>query len=329
MTTSWGSLARRRRCRLRASAVWAVVLSTAAALLLALRDASTLCGRAGNVLLGHWPLRAAFATVRALHRYPVKSCLGEDLLQVEVGAAGLAGDRNYAVCRNGRALTQRGCPRLASITARLVPSGGGGDGDMQLVLSAPQQQPLVLAAEGDKGGAVSTASVFGADICGLDMKDEAASWISTVIEMDGCRLLRRADACRRTAIGAHWKDLAPLLIISEASLAALSKDAGRDVPMNRFRPNIVIAGEGGPHEEDTWRRVRVDGVELEAVGPCGRCKVVEVDQEAAVPDKTFSAYGALVGYREQAVFGQYFRPIRVEDAADNTIKVGSAVELLA
>eukprot|EP00295_Goniomonas_pacifica_P033700 CAMPEP_0175960324 /NCGR_PEP_ID=MMETSP0108-20121206/35301_1 /TAXON_ID=195067 ORGANISM="Goniomonas pacifica, Strain CCMP1869" /NCGR_SAMPLE_ID=MMETSP0108 /ASSEMBLY_ACC=CAM_ASM_000204 /LENGTH=179 /DNA_ID=CAMNT_0017287899 /DNA_START=78 /DNA_END=614 /DNA_ORIENTATION=+ len=54
------------------------------------------------------------------------------------------------------------------------------------------------------------------------------------------------------------------------------------VPVSRFRPNIVI-GNAPPLGEDDIRMVGLGGSEdevlLPAVGPCGRCEMVNIDQE--------------------------------------------------
>lgn len=271
-----------------------------------------------------------FLAVSSLHRYPIKSCLGEALQKVRLGLGGFEMDRSFAVCLGGQALTQRQCPALASIVAEVVEGG---------VLRLSQRAGVTGAVEGlpqlevqpPANFVTVSGSVLGGVTKGIDMGDEAAEWVSAAIRVDDCRLLRRADDCPRRAIGSHWADLAPLLVLTEASMDELSRRAGRHVPISRFRPNIVISGAEAPHAEDRWRSIRIGSAQLTAVGPCARCSIIEVDQDRAAKDKVFSVYGVLAGYRDagpgQVVFGQYFQPLLIYDPSP-VIELGQEVEIL-
>jgi len=71
-------------------------------------------------------------TVRALHRYPLKSADGERLDEVEVGPDGLAEDRRWAVRTGaGQPVTAKEVPALRSVRARSV------DGVLQVAASGP------------------------------------------------------------------------------------------------------------------------------------------------------------------------------------------------
>lgn len=71
----------------------------------------------------------------------------------------------------------------------------------------------------------------------------------------------------------------------QASQQEVNRQANIDIKMNRFRPNIVVAG-CAPFEEDFWQRFSAgtasDGsaLELESVKPCSRCSVTNVQQES-------------------------------------------------
>jgi hypothetical protein len=45
-----------------------------------------------------------------------------------------------------------------------------------------------------------------------------------------------------------------------------------DLGMERFRPNVVLEGDG------TWRELRAREAVLEYARPCGRCEVTTIDQ---------------------------------------------------
>lgn len=273
-------------------------------------------------------LEPCFVSVAALHRYPVKSCLGEALQSAKLGAGGTLGDRGFVVACSGQVLTQRECPQLAAIVASMQPGRA-----LKLSLRDDSTAALEVSSSAGSGEEVR-GNVFGSPLLGVDQGDEAAAWVSAAAGVEGCRLLKRSPKCPRRAVGSHWSDVAPLLIVSEASVAALCQSAGREIPVDRFRPNIVLAGSSEPHAEESWQTIRAGSVTLQSVGPCGRCAIVEVDQDTAQRDSMLSsAYWALMGYRGKAVFGQYFRvvpPVDGEDKGDiwGQLDLGNEVEVV-
>ncbi len=74
------------------------------------------------------------------------------------------------------------------------------------------------------------------------------------------------------------------------------------VPMDRFRPNIVVGGTRA-YEEDAWRDIRLGGASFRCVKPCSRCKVPSIDQataeEGLEPSATLAAFrtGAALGFQ--------------------------------
>jgi len=63
--------------------------------------------------------------------------------------------------------------------------------------------------------------------------------------------------------------LCPLL---QESLHELNRRMPTPLPMNRFRPNIVISG-GAAFAEDTWGELVIGRLDMQMRKPCGRCKV--------------------------------------------------------
>ncbi len=96
------------------------------------------------------------------------------------------------------------------------------------------------------------------------------------------------------------------------------------VPMNRFRPNLVVKG-CQPFEEDTWNRIRIGNVELAVVKPCARCEVTTIDKETL--ERSKEPLKTLGKYRKQklgAIFGQNVIPLN-----EGRIQVGMTVEVLS
>jgi uncharacterized protein YcbX len=70
------------------------------------------------------------------------------------------------------------------------------------------------------------------------------------------------------------------LLISEASLEELNRRLEQPLPMNRFRPNLVVRG-CEPFAEDGWGDLRLGDLELRVVKPCARCVTTTTDQDTA------------------------------------------------
>ncbi|XP_065853114.1 uncharacterized protein [Euphorbia lathyris] len=86
-----------------------------------------------------------------------------------------------------------------------------------------------------------------------------------------------------------FADLFPYMLISQGSLDALNKLLKEPVPINRFRPNILVNG-CEPFSEDLWTEVRINNSMFQSVRLCSRCKIPTIDQDTAIqgsePNKT-------------------------------------------
>jgi len=227
------------------------------------------------------------ARVASLHLYPVKGAAGIALDRARIEVAGLSsggiGDREWmALDGQGRFVTQREQPRLA-LVGTAIRAG-------RLELSVPGLAPLSLPATLD--GPVREVAVWKSSMRALDAGDETADWVSAALGIEA-RLVRfdpsdRRD-CNRDFVGdsgAHTRfaDAFPLLVIGSASLDELNRRLGErghpPLPMDRFRPNIVLDGLE-PHDEDLLASIEIDDVVLKPVKPCVRCQVTTTDQATA------------------------------------------------
>jgi uncharacterized protein YcbX len=82
---------------------------------------------------------------------------------------------------------------------------------------------------------------------------------------------------------AKFADAFAWLIVSEASLQDLNARLSAPLPMNRFRPNIVLGGVD-PFDEDRVHEFVADGVRLRAVKACARCVVTTTNQATGTRD---------------------------------------------
>lgn len=227
-------------------------------------------------------------TVTELNLYPIKSCGGLALDEASVAASGLMNgllqDRQWMVVdAAGNYLTQRTCPKMACITPRLI-------GEF-LEVSAPGLAPIMLSLALPKSNATPTIEVeiWKDRVKAYDCGDATASWFSSALDMP-CRLVRFHPHAQRSA-DPSWtagidaptlfSDGFPILVISEASLADLNDKLVRQgrsaLPMNRFRPNIVIGGVEA-FDEDYAATITIGDAVLKPVKPCPRCPIPSIDQ---------------------------------------------------
>lgn len=237
--------------------------------------------------------------VTGLTIYPVKSMRGIACTEARLTPEGLEHDRRFMVARpNGRFVTQRDMPRLALIETRLDASG--------VTLSAPDQAPLAVPFDRDGGDRISVR-IWGQDCAAVDQGESVARWLRRALHSEEpLHLVALAPGFVRpqgkpAELGAdthtRFADAAPYLVASEASLAQLNHAlelAGQAaVPMNRFRPNIVLDGLPA-FAEHAARGVAGPGYTLRLAHPCQRCVVTTIDQATGHKDPHREPYRTLV-----------------------------------
>lgn len=242
-------------------------------------------------------------SLSAIHIYPVKSCAGIDLEGVSLDRFGPSGDRRWMVVdASGRFISQRELARMALVRVSQLPGGG-------LLLSLGDTECSV-AVPGPAAPFIEV-TVWDDSLNAVDAGDGAAAWLSEVLATD-CRLVYMPDETRRAVDPDYAKkgetvsfaDGFPLLLISEASLGALNERLPHAVPMNRFRPNLVVSG-CGPFAEDGWSRIRIGAVEMDVAKACSRCAIPSIDQATGERDRYINR--ALAEFRRfdrQILFGQ-------------------------
>jgi hypothetical protein len=238
-----------------------------------------------------------------LNIYPIKSARGIALDRSEVDSFGLRHDRRWMVVdETGQFLSQRTYPRMALV----VPTIQGG----MLRVDAPGMPTLETPV--NPSVTVAKRVTVWRDSCGAAwLGEKAAAWFSTFLGVSSS-LVHMSEQTVRPADPTHapegarvsFADGFPFLLISEESLADLNGRLTEPLPMNRFRPNLVVAG-GEPYAEDGWSRIEIGGVALRVVKPCGRCVTTTTDQATAArglePLRTLATYRKRDG---QVMFGQ-------------------------
>jgi uncharacterized protein YcbX len=220
--------------------------------------------------------------VDALFIYPIKGCGGIAVDAARIVARGFEHDRRWMVVDEaGVFVSQRTHPALALVrVARAAP---------QLVLTAPGAPPLAIPLAHEEGPRVSV-EVWSHR--GEAVRHEAGSaWFSAYLG-GAYRLVYMAEDHHRPIRPEHarpgdivsFADAYPFLVISRASLDDLNRRLESPLPMDRFRPSIVIAG-ASPFAEDDYARVAIGEVAFRGSKRCDRCAVTTVDQQTGVRGK--------------------------------------------
>jgi uncharacterized protein len=260
----------------------------------------------------------------ALIYYPIKGCRGFEVNASNVERMGLEHDRRMMVVTpDGHFLTQREYPRLALITPSIARD--------DLMLSAPGMDDLTIPIV--TSGPTRSVDIWRSKgVPAIDQGEPAAGWFSEWLETDA-RLVHFADGFMRKIneqYAVHdddhtaFADGYPILLASEESLADLNARLDGPVPMNRFRPNLVVR-DCEAFAEDTWSLIRIDAVEMAVVKPCARCVVTTIDKETLERNK--EPLKTLATFRKQAggaMFGQNVIPLN-----DGRLQLGMSVEILS
>ncbi len=268
----------------------------------------------------------ATARIAALYSYPVKSARGTGHAQATLTAAGLDGDRLWMVVTpEGRFLTQRELPRLALLAPELSPD--------TLVLRAAGSAPLAIAR--GRPGSACRVRVWRDDCAAFDEGDAVAAWLRQLLGRS-CRLVRFDPAEPRLSDPAwtgalpapnRFTDGFPLLLLGAESLRDLNARLPAALPVNRFRPNLLLEGLAA-YDEDRIDELHAGSVRLRVVKPCTRCSITSTDQERGTvegeePLRTLKTYRYDTALRG-VCFGQN---VIVAGGAGETLRVGQELRV--
>ncbi|MFZ6862907.1 MOSC domain-containing protein [Undibacterium sp. Ji67W] len=279
-------------------------------------------------------------TITDLTIYPIKSCAGISVSQAIVTAAGLCvdgvHDREWMlVDLQGQFLSQREYPLMARICCTITAENlyVNYDDMPRLVL------PLIRQPDNNSEKSIPVV-IWEFALNADDAGDTAAVWFSQVLGKS-CRLVRFSEHAQRFAntkwtgdklVPTRFSDGYPMLLVSQASLDDLNKKAiaqGRtQVPMNRFRANIVLDGIEA-FEEDYAETYSIgDEIQLRPVKPCPRCPMPAVDQKTGEvgpnPVDILQSYRANPIVDGEITFGMN---VIVENGIGHRLSVGDEVEI--
>jgi uncharacterized protein YcbX len=267
------------------------------------------------------------ARISGLNVYPVKSCRAIASPKLRLAQTGFERDRHWMIVRpGGRFVTQRELPRLALVTTAFTRNG--------LRLSAPGMPDIEVAERTD--GAADPVVVWRDTCRAFDQGAAVSEWLTRFMGTE-LRLVA-FDAGEERVSKPQWTgeiraltqfaDAFAILVISEASLADLNTRLAKPLPMERFRPNIVLDGLE-PYDEDRIAELTLDGVRLRLVKPCDRCSVTTTNQstgevEGDEPLRTLKTYRWSKELKG-VVFGQN---VIVIEGAGRELKVGDELDII-
>jgi uncharacterized protein YcbX len=273
-------------------------------------------------------------SLAGLFTYPIKSCAGVALSESHCDEAGLTHDRRWMVVDDrGEFLSQRELPRLALVVPSLRSE------TMRLHAPGMLRIELPLEVEEDDPTVFRKVSVWDDVVDAIDEGDYVAQWLSDFLGRP-VRLVKLAPGATRFAdtrriggaVASHrFADAYPLLVIGQASLddlnLRLAHADGAAVPMNRFRPNVVLEGIEA-YAEDALDTVSFGDATLKAVRRCVRCEIPGIDQgsgtRSAQPMTSLAAYRSDPAENGGVTFGMY---CVVAAGSRGTLRVGDQAAL--
>ena len=243
--------------------------------------------------------------LRDIYTYPVKSLGGVRLNEAFLKEKGLQFDRRWMlVDDHGRFLSQRKHPAMALLQTDITSKG---------IAVYPKKGPssrIIIPFE-PSSHQTREVSIWDDRVEAQYVSRDLSKWFSDRLDIR-CHLVSMPSSTRRllkpkyqvNKESVSFADAMPFLLISQASLDDLNSRLGKQVAMERFRPNLVVAG-GTPYQEDMWDEITIGTALFKITKPCARCVVTTINQQSGQkskePLKTLSSYRNVNG---DVLFGQ-------------------------
>lgn len=266
--------------------------------------------------------------ISEINIYPIKSLGGISLKNSIVENRGLQFDRRWMLVDDqNKFLTQREFPKMATVGVEIAKDN---------LNVSYENQTLEIPFEPNTN---ETASVkIWSNRCRARIYEKRINeWFSEILQSD-CRLVLMPEETKRKVnyfYAVHKIDVVsfadgyPVLLIGENSLADLNSRLDAPVPMNRFRPNLVVSGADA-FAEDGWKQIKIGNVRFHIVKPCARCVITTIDQakgekQGVEPLKTLSSFRIPKrSVKKKILFGQNL----IAENVGESLKIGDKVEII-
>lgn len=271
--------------------------------------------------------------VSELNIYPIKSCRGISKDQAEISQKGFLWDREFMLVNPaGKFFTQRQYPQLATVKVEIQ--------DNQITLSSLDQSLESITFSPTLIGKEIKVEIWRDRTVAIVQEERVSQWFTTFLNTP-CYLVRQSPDYVRPIdenyaqshnLPVSFADGFPFLITNTASLTELNRrlketynNEAQTIPMNRFRPNIVIQTEE-PFIETKWKIIRIGEIQFSLVKPCTRCIITTTDQITGYRNSLQEPLKTLGTFRKSTqgiMFGENMIPLNL-----GVIRVGDAIEIL-
>jgi uncharacterized protein YcbX len=258
--------------------------------------------------------------------YPVKSLRGVRLEDAPLLDGRLVGDRTWLLVNKfGRFMHMRDYPQMARVEATITERGLSARTDTmpELEIEPPHGSPDDLSG-------LTHVRLWRRSAPVVAVGAHADEWFTRALGV-ACRLMAfvpEAPALNVPPYEVHssLQDATPFHLTTEESLADLNARMATPIPMNRFRPNLVVRGAPA-YSEDQWKAIAIGDTALRWIKPCTRCVATTTDQETG-ERKGREPLFTLAQYRRvgtEVAFGHYL----VADTWGERLRVGDPVRVLS
>ena len=261
-------------------------------------------------------------SLSSLHRYPVKSMMGEELSASHVTERGLLGDRAYALCdpETGNVVSAknpRKWPSLFSYRAAYTsqPKPGSAVADVRVMLPDG-----ALAVSSSAEFAPTLSAQLGRPVTLLSSPPPNAQLEEYWPDM--AELPNRDVVTDENMPEGLFFDLAILHLLTTGTLDQLREINPRSrFEPRRFRPNIIIdTGDQKGFVENDWTGKMIaigPEVRIQVTGPCPRCVMTTLAQSDLPKD---AAILKTAVHNNEGRVGAYASVIQA-----GTIRIGDSV----
>ncbi|QGG81207.1 MOSC domain-containing protein [Litorivicinus lipolyticus] len=224
-------------------------------------------------------------SIDGLWVYPLKSGAGRALQSATLDRLGVSGDRAFVLTdADGRFLSARADPRISQISF-----------DGQHFSRHGQPSPPLAWAPG-----AGDVSIWARQQPGQCAADEVNAWFSQTLGRTALLWRLPAEA------GLHFGDSNPVMVLYQATVDAIQLALGRPFGAEQLRPNILLSG-GQAFAESELGPLSFDGVTLEPVEPCTRCKMINLTPGAEAYPESLDVSRALKSLDVDFVAGMHYR----------------------
>jgi len=212
------------------------------------------------------------------------------------------------------------------------------------VLSHTEHEDLTIALE-NQSSDCRPVTVWKSHCQSVDEGAEASEWLTAVLgtfRNQNLHLVRMAPSFQRLISDTHteqenatyFADGYPFLVVAKSSLTALNTQLNKlgykQVPMERFRGNIVLDNSESFAEHRHKYLALAPELSLHLCKPCERCKVITLDQktgESFEPQQPLKTLFSMDNVKQKgAFFGQNAVLSKLSDSeCKSTICVGDEV----